>query len=121
METAARLDPELAFRRGYLAYAYGLTGNTEKAKALIASLEREQQTQQGRNVALAVAYLGVGDNDKALSQLEAALNAHDISLLTVASPVPDRVWDPLRSNPRFDAILRRMNLYEYAHPPGGRS
>jgi hypothetical protein len=39
---------------------------------------------------------------------------HDISLVTVWAFVADKVWDPLRSSPRFDALLEKMNLLEYS-------
>jgi hypothetical protein len=38
-----------------------------------------------------------------------------VSLFSVSSLVPDEIYDPVRSNPRFTAVLRQMNLLEYAH------
>jgi eukaryotic-like serine/threonine-protein kinase len=113
LELASRLDPEVALRKGYLAHAYGLLGDTAKANVIIAELEHRQRTQGKAGVALAAAYLGLREYDKAVSALEDAVNEHDISLLTSSSLVPDRMWDPLRKDPRFDAILGRMNLAQY--------
>jgi serine/threonine-protein kinase len=124
LELAAQLDPELALRKGYLAYAYGLVGETEKANAIIEQLEQRQRNRGKSGVALAAAYLGLRQYDKALGALEDAVNEHDISLLTSSSLIPDRMWDPIRHYPRFDALLARMNLLEYdrAHrrQPAGR-
>jgi hypothetical protein len=65
-------------------------------------------------MALAIAYLGVGDHDKVFNMLDQALVEHDISLLTTASPLSDPIWEPLRSDARWGSLLRRMNLAEYA-------
>ena len=113
LEIATRLDPELALRKGYLAYAYGLIGETGKANAIIAELEHRQRSAGKSGVALAAAYLGLHQYDKALTALQDAVNEHDISLLTSSSLVPDKLWDPLRNDPRFDALLARMNLLNY--------
>jgi eukaryotic-like serine/threonine-protein kinase len=113
LELASQLDPELALRKGYLAHAYGRVGETEKANAIIRELEQRQRTNGKSGVALAAAYLGIREHDKALSALQDAVNEHDISLLTSSSLVPDRMWDPIRNDPRFQSVLGRMNLLEY--------
>jgi len=112
-ETAARLDPELAFRKGFLASAYASGGQVARARAIVAQLESEQKARGGVGVALAAAYLGLGDRNAALTSLEEAVSEHDISLLTSASPLPDRLYDPIRNDPRFTEILRQMNLGPY--------
>ena len=114
LEEAQRLDPELTLRKGLLAYAYGLNRQTEKSRAIIADLEARQRQRGGSGVALAAAYLGIGDRERAITSLQDAVKEHDISLMTSASPVPDKLWDPIRSDPRFQEILRQMNLLPYA-------
>ena len=55
-----------------------------------------------------VAYLhvGAGDNPRALDWLEKGCDVRDPNMPYVGMP-----WfDPLRSEPRYQAILRRMNL-----------
>jgi serine/threonine-protein kinase len=113
-EEAQRLDPELTLRKGMLAYAYGLNRQTEKARAIIADLEARQRQRGGSGVALAAAYLGIGDRERAITYLQEAVKEHDISLVTSASPVPDKLYDPIRSDPRFQEILRQMNLLPYS-------
>ena len=112
LEIAARLEPELAIRQGYLAYAYARLGETARARAIVASLSSGSKSSP--LVALAIAHLGLNENEQALAALERAVDVHDISLLTSASLVPDPVYDPLRNDPRFENILKRMNLWEYA-------
>ncbi|HEX5577973.1 MAG TPA: hypothetical protein VFX40_06315, partial [Gemmatimonadaceae bacterium] len=65
-------------------------------------------------VALAVAYLGLGENDNALLAMEEAVESHDISLVSSASVLPDPIYNPIRSDPRFQEIMRKMNLHPYA-------
>jgi serine/threonine-protein kinase len=113
LETARRLDPELSLRKGYLAYAYGLLGDTAKAKVIVVELEQRQRSSGKSGVALAIAYLGQRQYDKAVSALQDAVNEHDISLVTSSSLIPDKMWDPLRKDPRFDEVLARMNLLAY--------
>ena len=120
LEISARLDPELALRKGYLAYGYGLNGQKEKAQAIISQLEERQRTRGRSGVALAVAYLSVGDHARALAALEEAVREHDISLVTASSLVPDKIWDPIRFDPRFEGILQEMNLLQYHKKLRGR-
>jgi hypothetical protein len=50
-------------------------------------------------------YIAVGDKDKALTWLEKGYEEQDpwLCFLKVGP-----AWDPLRSEPRFQAVLRRM-------------
>ena len=55
--------------------------------------------------------LGLGDSGQALSWLETATQERDPTMAFI------NVWflfDPLRSDPRFQALLRRMNFPETA-------
>jgi len=56
---------------------------------------------------LAAAYVALGEKDEAFAWLEKGYAEHDTDmewLRVVAS------WDPIRSDPRFAALLRKMNL-----------
>lgn len=97
-----------------LAHVYGVSGDVDKARTIIARLEARRSSERVSPVALALAYIGVKDHERALTLLEKAVDEHDISLVTSAAVVSDRKYDPLRSNPRYDRILSRMNLLEWA-------
>ena len=56
---------------------------------------------------LAIVYLGVRDHDRALDYLEKAYAALDT---WIASLKMDRIFDPLRSQPRFIALLKKANF-----------
>jgi Tfp pilus assembly protein PilF len=51
-------------------------------------------------------YLFAGDYDRTIDWLEKAYEARIPNLVYLGRPV----WDPLRSHPRFQDLLRRMNL-----------
>jgi hypothetical protein len=49
---------------------------------------------------------GLGDRDHAFAWFEKVVDQHEISF----GPKTDAMFDPLRSDPRVAALLRRMNL-----------
>jgi len=90
-----------------LVYLYGRMGKKDKAQAELRKLEALNRTQLVDPVAMALAYLGVGNNDAALSSLEKAY-AERSNLLTALQVEP--AYDPLRDDPRFQELLRRVGL-----------
>jgi len=53
------------------------------------------------------AHLGVGDKEEALADLEKAYSDHVNILITLKV---EPAFDPLRSDPRFQDLLRRVGL-----------
>ncbi len=90
-----------------LVYLYGRMGQKDKARAELKKLEAMNQTPRPDPVAMALAYVGVGNNDAALSSLEKAYVERS-NLLTALKVEP--VYDPLRDDPRFQELLRRVGL-----------
>jgi len=91
-----------------LAHTYAVAGRKEVARRLLARLE--QRRLQGRYVSaydIAVAYVGLGEKDRAFQWLDKAYEerADGLVLLKV-----DPRMAPLRSDPRFQNLLRRMNF-----------
>jgi TolB-like protein/DNA-binding winged helix-turn-helix (wHTH) protein/Tfp pilus assembly protein PilF len=91
------------------AYVYGKMGETAEAEKAIEHLERASRNGSLDPAILAVAYLGVGANEKALNSLEEAYLRHSNVLTTLRV---DPVFDPVRSNPRFIELLRKVGLDE---------
>jgi hypothetical protein len=52
----------------------------------------------------------VGNKDEALDLLERAYQIHDYKLLVLAGLKTSEAWDCLRDEPRFKALLRKMQL-----------
>ena len=89
----------------YLASACGLAGERRRAESLLAELECRSKSQDVPATCLAAAHLGLGNFQIALDCLERALEKHDTHLLMLrASPR----WDPLRHDPRFIDLLRKL-------------
>ena len=55
----------------------------------------------------AIAYLGVGDKDKAIRSLERAVNEGSPGKAIIYA---EWRFAPLRSDPRFQALLRRVGV-----------
>ena len=89
------------------AYASGRAGDQAKAKLALEQLRRLEGHRRLDSLSLAVAYIGVGNNDKALVWLEKAYQEHSSSLTALKV---DPTYDPLRRDPRFQAMLRRIGL-----------
>jgi hypothetical protein len=53
------------------------------------------------------AYIGLGEKDEAMARLERAFEEHDQWMVDIKSYL---AWDALRSDPRFQALVRRMNF-----------
>ena len=92
---------------GLLALVYGLAGRKSETQKIIGELEERSRHHYVFPSVFAYAYLGLGDKDQALTFLERAYEEQDPALFYL------KVWptlDPLRSEPRFQALLRRVNF-----------
>jgi TolB-like protein/DNA-binding winged helix-turn-helix (wHTH) protein len=92
---------------GVLAQTYGAIGRKREAQKIISELKERSRHHYVFPSVFANAYLGLGEKDQALTYLERAYEEQDPWLFYL------KVWpplDPLRSEPRFQALLRRVNL-----------
>ena len=96
-----------AYWLGSLALYYAQAGRREDARRILGELELRTKTEYVSASALARVYLGLGEKEKALRFLEKAFEDRDISLVWLNV---DWGYDPLRSEPRFQDLLRRMNF-----------
>ena len=92
---------------GSLACAYGLAGKNREALELINELKEKAQQGHISGFFFADAYLGLGERDQALTWLERAYEDRDEEMVFIKA---DPRWDVLRTEPRFEALLRRMNF-----------
>jgi len=56
---------------------------------------------------LAIVYLGIGDRQRAMGYLEQAYSAHSQWLAWLKM---DRIYAPLRKEPRFVALMKKLNF-----------
>ncbi len=112
-EQAARLDRETLLTKGKLCHAYGVAGRTAEARQLLSEIELRSRKERASWVTRAICELGLGNRSDALNAMETAVKNHDIAVYTAYSPLLDRMWDPVRADPRWTAILRSANLADY--------
>jgi serine/threonine-protein kinase len=97
------------FVTAYLAYAYGAAGDRGKAMAELDELKRVSQGGEVLPFNLALVYLGLGDHPRALDHLERALAADSQMLAWLGQ---DAIFDPLRGEPRFRALMKRLHFVQ---------
>jgi tetratricopeptide (TPR) repeat protein len=111
-EAVAALEAACATSRdaisvGYLAHVHGRFGRRGRAEPLIAELLASRSGGHVAPKAMVVAYAGIGEHDHAFEWLERAYEERDGTVYWLkAAPV----FDPLRSDPRFDDLARRLEL-----------
>jgi tetratricopeptide (TPR) repeat protein len=108
LETAVVASKENPAMIGALGEAYALAGRRADAKRLLARLERMSTERYVTPVAFAYVCLGLDDRDCYFQCLKKALEerANYVAYLSV-EPSP-RLYAAVRSDPRFQEILRRL-------------
>jgi TolB-like protein/DNA-binding winged helix-turn-helix (wHTH) protein/tetratricopeptide (TPR) repeat protein len=90
-----------------LALALGRAGRIDRARTLLSELEARARSQHVSPFAFALAHTGLGDSEKAIAALERAYQQREWYLCVLKV---DPIFDPLRRDPRFQDLLRRLNL-----------
>jgi TolB-like protein/Tfp pilus assembly protein PilF len=91
-----------------LTNAYGRAGRTHEARQLLADLTERARREYVPGYDMALAHLGLGNTEEVLRSLERAFEERDQEL-----PSLNRApfwWGPLRADPRFQDLVRRMRL-----------
>ncbi|MGD9562071.1 MAG: protein kinase [Pyrinomonadaceae bacterium] len=91
----------------YLGRAYALAGQRGDAEAVLSKLERSETYVSPAQ--FAVLYAALGETEKAFASLEKAFTEGDFQLEALKV---NPGFDPLRGDPRFDEMLKRVNLFE---------
>jgi len=89
----------------YLGAAYARVGETDKARAILRRLENGREYVSPGELAILV--IALGEHEKAIALLEKAYAAHDLQLQFLNA---DFHYDPLRDDPRFQDLVRRVGL-----------
>ena len=107
-----RISQDACYHSGHRAYVYAKTGRRADALKMLDSLKTRWRQEQGKLSAyetgesLAMAYVGLGERDSALTWLERAAEVGAFMLYINVEPT----YESLRSEPRFQALLRRMRF-----------
>jgi tetratricopeptide (TPR) repeat protein len=109
--TAIQRDSELggsyAQPESRRVWAHAGQGDTAAAKRELAGLEERSKREYVPPWAFAVAYTGLGDKTRAIGWLNRGIEERDMMM---AENLFDPILDPLRSDPRFAEVERRMGL-----------
>ena len=104
---AVELLPESTIFRAQLGQALGMTGQEARARAILSELEALARTQYVAPYYLAHVHTGLGERDAAMDCLERALEDRSGAIYGIKGSY---LFSSLRDHPRFQALLRRMNL-----------
>jgi TolB-like protein/Flp pilus assembly protein TadD len=107
LERAVSLSPNNTLFLAQLGEACALAGNPARAREILARLEAMAAERYVAPYHFAYVYTGLGEHDKALDLLEAAVGEHAGGAYGIKGSF---LFTPLRPHPRFRALLRRINL-----------
>jgi eukaryotic-like serine/threonine-protein kinase len=103
---ARQLEPSLETISG-LGLTYGRLGQRDNALTALAELHNLAKTGYVSPINFALVHMGLGAKDEAFAWLKKALEHHSQWLSEIGV---DPLFDSLRSDPRFTALLRDIGL-----------
>jgi serine/threonine protein kinase/Tfp pilus assembly protein PilF len=106
-ERAATLSGRSAFFLGVLGFVYATAGRSEEARASLAELEERSAYEYVAPILQARILSRLGQSAAALGRLEQAFSERNSMLFTLATA---QEFDALRTEPRYQALLRRLGL-----------
>ncbi|MDT8067129.1 MAG: winged helix-turn-helix domain-containing protein [Terriglobia bacterium] len=92
---------------GWLGFSLALEGNTSEARSLLNRIHSLADQTYVSPTSFAVIHLGLGEIDETFLWMEQAIEDRDPIMIPIKS-YP--FLDPLRADPRFTGLLRKMNL-----------
>ncbi|MBZ5628839.1 MAG: tetratricopeptide repeat protein, partial [Acidobacteriia bacterium] len=104
---ATELSRDLPIALGLLALSLGLGGNPLEAQAVLGRLRALARERYVPPTCFAWTHLGLGEIEEAFLWMDRAIDEPDRHM----EPIKTYPFlDPLRSDPRFSALLHKMNL-----------
>lgn len=107
LERAIRLSGGNSKPVSLAGYVLARGGRTQEAREVLTQLEETARDRFVPPYAMALIHAGLDEPDAALEWLERGEQVRDVHLVFL--PV-DPKWDPLRADPRFQALLDRTGL-----------
>jgi serine/threonine-protein kinase len=103
VELSARSNATLALA----GYVHGRTGRRDAAQAIIVELEKRYAIKEADGRDLAIVYTGLNEKDKAFEWLEKSYQDRSLFLAVL---LLEPLFEPLRSDPRWQDLFRRVGL-----------
>jgi serine/threonine-protein kinase len=107
LETCAQLTGRSPISLGILGWAYARSGQIGQAQKLLEELQDLAQKAYVSPWSFELIYAGLGEIDRFFDWCEKAVDERDPMILHLHV---EPEYDPLRSHPRYTALLRKMNL-----------
>ena len=115
LETAVALSNRNPHMLAALGHALATSGRTEEAVQLAEELKQRTRERYVPPYNIAMVYAGLNRKDDAFEWLESACQDRSIWLIFLnVHPM----FNDLRSDPRFDSLVRRMGFLSRAHGAG---
>ncbi len=106
LETSEKLDDSLR-SAAMLGEAYALAGDKTRARQILSAMQVRAVREHVSPLYPAIIHTGLGDKDLAFSELEGAVEERATDVLAIKVGA---FLDPLRSDPRFADLIRRVGL-----------
>src|SRR5712691_3420846 len=100
------LSPESTLYLAQLGQAFALVGQTAQARELLRQLDELSRQRYVSPYHMAYVYTGLGEHDRAMDWLERAYEERAGGVFGIKGSF---LFTSLRSHPRFQALLRKMN------------
>ena len=93
--------------RAWKAAVYGRSGHAEEARRELVKVEQVSRSRADRTPTLLIAYSGTGQRQRVLDLLKKAYSERSNAVVQIKV---DPMYDPIRNDPRFKDLLRRIGL-----------
>ena len=108
-QKASTLANEIPWTLAELGHLYARLGRTSEAEEVLKELARREKRGYVPAYNFATVYVGLSRNDQALKFLEKAYAERSMILIYLKT---DPELDPLRSEPRFTDLIRRIGMWQ---------
>jgi TolB-like protein/DNA-binding winged helix-turn-helix (wHTH) protein/Tfp pilus assembly protein PilF len=103
---AALMGPRPDMTTPY-AWVLARAGRPREARAMLDELRRIAKPRDPASIRLAMIHIGLGETDRGFEWLEKAFEARDWQMVMLNV---EPLFDPVRSDPRFAALVERVGL-----------
>ena len=102
-----RASDDSLFSSAWLVYAYAAAGMRTEAQKAVEELRHLIGHRNVDSGLMVVGYIGIGDKEQAFVWLDREYAEHSVGLTSLKV---HPLYDPLRSDPRFQDLMRRVGL-----------
>ena len=106
-EKAEALNPFNDYSAALVGFLHAHLGDRQEAIRVAKRLEAKAKQRYTPAISIALVYAGLGDRDRAFQWLDKAYDERSNRLAYLGR---EPVWESLRSDPRFAALLARIGL-----------